>query len=270
MFFQQKAENEDMLYSRIRDYPEYCCVRDQIENLWSVYQDLAPRRFLGEAQNNNCFHQRWWEMYCGVGLKRLFSNVKTNTRDEGPDFELACNGNKCFIEAIAPKTGNNIQKLQPMQLNGCFPLPEKEFLLRIAAAIKEKTNKFHEYIKKGDVSTDDLIIIALSSCDLSQFGSLMDYPIPAPLKVLQGYGHLCINTFSGEIGIAERIPIEKNNGSKVNTKMFELEEMKIISAILYSNTDPLNSPHEPEKTFILIRNPNATKGINENLFNKVY
>lgn len=267
MFFQQVANNEDVLYSRIRNYPESYSVREQIEMLWSIYQDIAPHRFLKKAQEYGSFHQRWWEMYCGVGLKRICHAVKTNIKDEGPDFEILYNGNKkCFIEAIAPKLGDTDDKLPPMIINGVSSLPEKEFLLRITSAISTKLKKYQEYINKEYVSKDDCLIIALSACNLSQYGSLMDFPVSAPLKVLQGYGDLYINISTGEEGIVKRNQIVKGTGAEVSANLFDLEEMKIISAILYSNTDLLNSPDEPEKTFLLIRNPNANIFIDDNIF----
>jgi hypothetical protein len=48
------------------------------------------------------------------------------------------------------------------------------------------------------------MIIALSSCNLHRYESLMDSPVPAPLKVLRGFGFEGINLKSGRRGLTKR------------------------------------------------------------------
>ncbi|MDI6606718.1 MAG: hypothetical protein QME65_06230 [Candidatus Omnitrophota bacterium] len=257
MFFRPKIENEDSLYSRIRDCSRYVKIRKQIEAFWETYKSIAPKGFLQEVQKKNCFHSRWWEMYCGVGLKRIGIDIRTSKANKGPDFQFVKNGKRYYIEAIAPSAGNTIERLPPIEYGDenevkVLDLPEEEFLLRITSAISEKLKKYQQYLKNEMVTEDDILIIAISSCNLHQYGSLMDYPVPAPLKVLKGFGCEYIDLMTGERGIVERENISKKSGERVDVKLFEREDMRIISAVLYSNSDPLNSPDEPEQTFFLL------------------
>ena len=270
MFFQKYSDDEDPLYSRIRDHEEYENIRVQLETFWALYKNIAPKGFLGKIQRNGGFHQRWWELYCGVGLLRICNSVKINQKDNGPDFELSYNGRRCFVEAIAPKCGDTKDSLPPMEY-GYKPvvskLPENEFLLRITCGITEKAKKYKTYLDRGIVTPNDVLMIAISTCDLAQYGSLMDYPVPAPLKVLHGCGHPRFNLSTGEHYITKRDPITKKTGEPIPSNLFESEKMKIISGIIYSNTDPLNSPDQPERTFVIIKNPNSLISLDINMFN---
>lgn len=264
MFFNPKIDNEDNLYSRIRDYSGDIDVRKQIESFWELYKTIAPKGFLREIQREGCFHSRWWEMYCGVGLKNVGIDIKTSKAEKGPDFQFIKNGRKYFIEDIAPNAGNSIDKLPSIECDyevRVFDLPENEFLLRISAAISEKLNKYNQYLESGIVCQNDILIIAISSCNLHQYGSLMDYPVPAPLKILRGFGNEYINLETGKRGIAKREKILKQSGKYVDVDFYSREDMRIISAVLYSNTDPLNSPDDPESTFLLMKNINSKNPI---------
>lgn len=273
MFFRKTEEKEDLLYSRLRDYPEhYSKQREQIAWLWSIYERYAPHRFLDEVQQSGCFHQRWWEMYCCVGLSNILVSPDfiTNKNDDGPDFMInLSDGKRLIVEAVAPQLGNGDDKLNRMTLDDddvqVSSLPEEKFLLRLTNAIKSKNDQFIRNSKKEVVLKDDYLIIAISTCGLG-YNSLMDFPVIAPLKILKSKGDLYINLSNGERGIASREPIIKNSGMSVDVNMFDHEEMNIISAILYSNTDPLNSPNEPENTFHLIKNPNAINSIDHLIF----
>ncbi|NCB41972.1 MAG: hypothetical protein EOM59_05080 [Clostridia bacterium] len=269
MLFQNAIANEDSLYSRIRDYPKDKGVKNQIEMLWNVFESIAPKDFLRNLQTSGAFHQRWWELYCGVGLLRICTEVKSNYKDKGPDFEIVYNNKKCFIEAIAPKCGEAKDYLPPMEYSHkptVKKLPENEFLLRISNGIVEKQKKYKAYLDKGIVCKNDGLIIAISACDLAQYGSLMDCPVPAPFKVLLGYGFKRINLKTGENDISKRKSVLKKSGAQVSFNLFELEETRIISGIIYSNTDPLNSPDEPESTFVIVRNPNALVPLEMDMF----
>lgn len=267
MFFLDKSNNEDYLYREIRDNIRYSQIKEQLIQLWESYKTYSPHDFLKKIQIKDSFHQRWWEMYCGVGLLNMGISLNSSISEKGPDFQFQHN-KRYFIEAIAPKVGDGENKLQELKL-GVHSLPEDKFLLRITSAIEEKLRKFQNYIDDGIVCRNDCLIIALSSCNLSQYGTLMDYPVPAPLKVLCGIGCEYINLETGKRGLVQREDIIKVSGNKVGVKFFDRSDMSIISGVLYSNTDPLNSPGEPEKTFTMILNPNASSPVDKNIFKNI-
>lgn len=265
MLFNSGKEKEDPLYAAIRDNKSLCSVKHQLEMLWDLYQSTAPRDFTIKLQEEGCFHQRWWEMYCGVGLKNIGHEVRTSLEENGPDFSFEHNDIWYYIEATAPKCGIGCDQLPDLKM-GVNNLPENEFLLRITQAITEKLSQFNKYLDKQLVSKNDILIVAISSCNLSQYAELMDYPVIAPLKVLKGFGNVAINIINGKTGIAAREKIIKKSGFPVDVNFFSREDMRIISGIIYSNSDLRYSPDNPEDTLNLIINPNANCRIDTKIF----
>lgn len=252
--FLSNSECENQLYKRIRDSSYDRDVKKQIEKLWEQYKEYAPQNFQSIIQKN--FHQRWWELYCGVGLLNLGCKLITNNKDYGPDFHFKYKSNNYYIEAIAPQMGNNKECLNAME-SGVSTLPEKKFLLRITSGLDEKIRKYKKYIEKSIVSENDILIIAISSCNLGQYGSLMDFPVSAINKVLYDIGNLAIDIESGEKFLVKYNGIEKESGAIIPTNFFMNKENDFISGVLYSNSDPLNAEDSPEKTFVYIENINA-------------
>jgi hypothetical protein len=94
---------------------------------------------------------------------------------------------------------------------------------------------------------------------LSQYGSMMDYPVSAINKALFGIQHPILNLESGHVGLTKRNVIVKSNGTIEDTGLFLKEEYNIISGVIYSNQDILNVNEitHPEKSFVFVENPNA-------------
>ncbi len=94
----------------------------------------------------------------------------------------------------------------------------------------------------------------------------MDYP-PAPLKFLEGAGHLVLSPSGNffecrpQINKLENIPVEMN--------YFLGKKYEGISAVLYSNVDVLNCPDKPEEKFVIVKNPIAKNPISDTLFKGV-
>ena len=191
-FFRESVLTESKLYARIRDYEKDALVKFQIESYWKKYKSYAPQNYLDKVQSNEYFHQRWWEMFLGVGLLNLNLNIKTSTNDRGPDFEINLPSQTIWLEAVAPKIGEG-DGVVPELLGGVNKLPENEFLLRLTNSLNYKLEIYNEYKSKGIISDNDYCIIAISSCALNQYGKLMDFPAPVLLKVLAGVSYLVLS-----------------------------------------------------------------------------
>jgi len=253
-FFQKRKNNEDQLYSQIRDCSERAEIKKQIECFWKKYRKYAPvseQHFLSIIQENGSFKQRWWEMILSVGLLNIGIEIQKKKTEEGPDISIYDPikvSPKIYIEAVAPKEGKTEDKLPEMKL-GVHNLPEKEFLLRLSeAAFKKKYEKYKHYINSNKICENDIYIIAISACNLSQYGSLMDHP-PAPLKFLASAGYFK--------AIRNRL---------VEMNYFLSKEYDGISAVLYSNVDLLNCPDKPEEKFVIVKNPIAKNPISNAFF----
>ena len=211
------------------------------------------------------FKQCWWEMVLSVGLLNIGIEIQKKKTEEGPDiliYDPIKVSPKIYIEAVAPKEGETEDKLPEMKW-GVHDLPEREFLLRLSGAFVEKYRKYICYINSNIICKNDIYIIAISACDLSQYGSLMDYP-PAPLKILAGAGHLVLSP-SGNF-FKYRPQINKLENITVEMNYFLSKKYEGISAVLYSNIDVLSCPDKPEETFVIVKNPIAKNPIPNTLF----
>jgi hypothetical protein len=265
--FNPRENGECELYARIRDDVEWGAqTRRSLEQMWIEYSPLAYKSFRRKLQFE--FHQRWWEMYLTIGLRRLGMTVHTCRKDIGPDLLVEISGMRIWTEAVAPKIGTGKDRVPEPVVNGVQDFPKKECLLRLLQGVTEKRARMADYSIKRIVSHDDACVIALSACDLNQFGSLLDFPQPAPLSILAGAGNLVISSacdpYSGR-----NEAIARNSGSKVDTTLFEKDEFSIISAVLYSHVDPLNAPDEPHRTLSLFLNPNAEIMLPESFYERM-
>jgi hypothetical protein len=267
-FFQKSKNNEDPLYSQIRDCPKRSETKKQIECFWEKYRKYAQKseqHFLSKIQEKGSFKQRWWEMALSVGLLNIGMEIQKKKTEEGPDiliYDLIKISPKTYIEAIAPKKGITEVKLPDMKF-GVHDRPERKFLLRLSGAFVEKYKKYICYINNNIIYENDFYIIAISACDLSQYGSLMDYP-PAPLKLLAGAGPLILSP-SGNF-FEYRPQIKKTKNTPVEMNYFLSKEYEGISAVLYSNVDVLNCPDKPEEKFVIVKNPIAKNPISNTFF----
>jgi hypothetical protein len=268
---EKKIYLQDDLYRRLRDDPQGADLKEKIELLWREFESFAPKPFLRNAQID--FHQRWREMYLTVGLHHLSNSsgfkVETSKHDEGPDVKIAfADRNSIWVEAVAPDPGNGTDCVPEHPEDCVFDVPHDECMLRLAQALIMKREKFEEYQSKNSVSHGDHCIIALSSCALNQFGHLLDFPCPAPLKLLSGADKLVLRK-NGPSYVSKRRMIKKISGCSVPACLVEDHLFDIISAIIYSSEDPLNAPSDPESTFQLFLNPRAKAPLPKFLFNNI-
>lgn len=259
----RNLENHDFIKNSLYwhlEKPGYN-IESIIEELWQRFRRYADKDLKHNMLlDKQCFLERFWEMYCGIGL--LNNGLEIDTlNNHGPDFYVGEWWNKkYYIECNAPGLGDEKKADTLSKLKfGVFSLPSNQFQLRLTFGLKEKLEKYRKYIQEGVVNDSDCLIIAISNIKLSQYGSLMDYPVPVIDKVLFGIHDPVINLETGNMHLSKRCSISKSNNSKVPVSLFSDEKYRIISGVIYSNIDILNLsyPENPEKTFIFRENPNA-------------
>lgn len=265
--FLKAIVNEDKYYSKMRDCAKWEPHKTRILNLWKQYKPYASRGFEKRIQKK--FYEHWWEIYCGVGLLNLgFQLIKGNNK--GPDFHFIYKGRNVFVEAIAPQCGTGLDALPTIDYNNIVsPLPEKEFLLRLASGLKDKAKKMNDYIYEGIVSKEDILIIAISACQLNLFRDLMDFPVSAIDKVWNNKGDLMLNLESGQNSIVPRNGISKKSGSPVETNLSQLPEFENITGIIYSYAGPLNDDELAEDSFVIRANTYLRKE-RIDMFNEIF
>ena len=165
-------------------------------------------------------------MYLGVrlleGRKALRKKDKLPKagRDEGPDFCIQKGRRRIWIEVIAPSPGDetNLDKVPDLFASGAENDNRRKIELRIASALKTKTDKFGLYRKKGIIGPNDFCVVAIAA---SQFALEADVEsgagLPPPVTTVFPFGEEVITIdpetaeftslsrrYSGEIERAEK------------------------------------------------------------------
>jgi len=138
--------------------------------MWRDFYDLADPQFCERFPLE--FHQRWFEMYLGVSLRRAGLNI--SAPKPGPDFRVEVEGSPIYIEAVAPTGGNPFHADvvgEPVyhEIDGtprALQIPYTKITLRIADVFRRKADVFDEYRHKGYVSAGDPCIVAINLHDI--------------------------------------------------------------------------------------------------------
>jgi hypothetical protein len=258
----------DPAYEAVRDAPHLADAKDFIENLWQDYESYADSHFLDDAKCQ--FHQRTWEMYVGCLLIQ-YGYTLHKLSDEGPEFWIEVNGNKVWVEAVAPGPGDpdKPDSVPPPPSGEAEPVPEEKIILRFTSALYDKLKKYREGLDKRIINTTDSYIVALNGHKASQMR--VDPDLPWLVKALLGFGPMAVmvGQETGDIGnpfYQPREKIVKAKGSPVPTRAFLSEEYAGISAVFYSSTDIVNVPEEIGSEIIVLHNPLATNAVPRGTF----
>jgi hypothetical protein len=232
--------------------------------MWAIYHRYSDPQFLAEFSRR--FHERWFEMYLTVTLLRQGAQVQT-TQPPGPDILVANEGRWIWIEAVCASGGEPGRPdsiAQPQFVPGRTIVTDAGYeewdkiALRIRNSIEKKRAAYAEYLRRGIVTPDDLLIIAVNIDKIP--GATLDTR-KYILRSLFGVGNLqvVINRESREIVGShnqELISITKSKGATVGTQPFVDGSMPSISAALVSE---FNAMSAAEKDFIdLTIFPNLT------------
>lgn len=265
--FLSPAKGEDGLYAKIRDDPRGKTCRKQLEVMWVEYRELAPTGFQRKFQVE--FHQRWWEMYLAIGLIHLGLNARPPRDDEGPDLVVDVAGRRVWIEAVVPSIGTTSDRVPEPIMNGLGDYPKRECLLRLAQGLDSKQKALTEYVQESLIQPEEPCIVAISACNLNTFGSLLDLDptCPAPLALLAGAGPMVVTRHGSREPYCKRqTSINRDSGSHVDTALYEKEDFRVVSGVLYSSPDPLNAPYPPEASFSLFLNPRANYSVPHDVY----
>lgn len=259
----------DVLKAQYPAYDPYYVASGSISNRKSIFDELyakfepyADNHFLQEIKIN--FHQRSWEMYLACVL--LENGFVITSSDKGPDIKIISKSKIIWIECIAPTQGKGNDRVPDLFFGGIQNIPEKEMILRLSSSLKEKFEKYQEYLRKKIVDKNDIFIIAINR---GAFGH-PDATAPLIFKSLFSLGDLTlpirIGGKAGEPYYLRKENLEKKSGSIVPMNFFENKQHIGISAVIYSKTTVLNRPKEIGSDCILIHNPLAMNHLSQEVF----
>lgn len=252
-------------------FPNNTIAADHYGDLLIPYAQsgLAPPHMQSELETGDegKFWSSVWEAMLYRHLRALgyaLRNNATSSGQNGPDFCFAHGTSTIWVEAIVPSPeGIPADYLEPPGKEiRVKTKPDKERVLRCTSAIADKTQKFADYVRKGNVAPHDVVIIALNICRLSDWdvdGNGISQ-LPLALEAVFPVGPLGVPiTPDGQLaGQAHNIPrfsVAKASGLDIQTYNFLDSKFAGISAVLqghqkdiYNKPLVLSAMHNPLAT----------------------
>lgn len=236
--------------------------KSRFEALYQKFYKYADKNFLAEVKKR--FHQRTWEMYMGVCLMDKGIQL-VQGKGSGPDLLVLSNEKKVWIECTACEKGTNDDRVPDMQYGVASFVPTDKMLVRMASSLKEKHERYEEYLSKKIIEADEPYIIALN---IGALGYL-DGPVPLILRTVFGVGHPTLSwpIEGGEAvsGWSTVIEVSKTNNSKVPMTFFFDKKHAGVSAVVYCKNTVLNHPETIGSDLVVVHNPNAKNPLPEAL-----
>ncbi len=241
------AAELDPVYRFVRDDAYAGHHRQYLEALWVEFEPFADRNFLDQFQRKGHHFARAWEMRLTVVLKRLGLAVTRRSTVGGPDI-LVEGTSRLWIEAVTPSPTAELQRSYEASRRSWGTVRRTSILLRYAQVLKDKWDKYTEYLAKGIVADKDHYIIAVSGSALlapdlpGKYGEP-----PAVAHVLYAIGS---HTWEIEVGTGRVLEVgrspsprlSKPSGAEVEADWFLSAKHAGISAVLYAPNGTQNRP----------------------------
>jgi hypothetical protein len=286
------SDSVDLDYQKLMTQQKvYQSIISNINKMWDVYYEYADNNF--PKQLSVDFWPRIWEMNLTYILicSGYLPNKKNGTK--GPDITLDTKKSNINIEAVCPTPGavglpdtiqTNTVDIKDMIDNNNFVMAFKKvetekIELRLQSVIKEKKDKFTEYLKKETIGHDDINIISISANRIPwsnfMFGDDMGIEINILRSILPIGAEVCDIESMRKGQFTTRLEYKKNNiknnGSEVNKSIFENKEYSCISAIIYSIHEFPLLHDKSNRNIFIIKNPYAKNILETNFgFNEIF
>ena len=254
-----------MAYRRIRDQkidpaPK---ARAFIEELWLRYSGYGDPHFLSDAKTH--FPERFWEMYLAVTFMERDLQPSPLCGD-GPEFSCQHNGQKIWLEAVAPGPGDGEDMVDEPELGVVNDVPTEKILLRFTNALAEKRKRYLEAREKGIIGAQDCYVLAVNSRGIphAPYGNTLPFFIQAYLSI--GAPTINLNQDTAEVVYERREAIVKAKGGVVSTAAFLDPQYSFVSAVLHSSVDCVNKLGVLGEYFEVLHNPKAQRPLERSMF----
>jgi len=238
---------------------------------------LRPPHLLEELETGDegKFWSAIWEAMLYHHFSRLGLHLKNScgtSGQHGPDFGFEMNGRTIWVEAVVPgPQGIPADYLEPpgKELR-VRRKPDHERVLRCTSAIADKRMKFEEYLRKGIVAPEDVTVIAVNICRLSDWdvdGNGISQ-LPLTLEAVFPVGPLAV-AITPEGKLAEhaqhtpRFAIQKASGLGIQTANFLDPAYANVSAVLQGYQKDI---YQKPIVLSIIHNPMATVSLPLQMF----
>jgi hypothetical protein len=227
------------------------------EEMWREFHDLADPQFRERFPFE--FHQRWFEMYLGVSLRRAGLNV--SAPKPGPDFRVLLESGPVYIEAVAPTGGHplhadHVGEPDYLDADGnpqATQVPHARITLRIADAFRRKADIFDGYLQDGYIAAVDPCIVAINLHDIphawadaQEYWFRAFYGVGDRFLVLDGTGRA---TTSGR---AHRDVLARAGGALEDVAPLLNSDRATVAGVLGSAADAGNVPNPAGDDMLLL------------------
>lgn len=229
--------------------------RNHCEELWRFYKKYADDHFLVEIRSQ--FVSRYWEMYLCVALLDMGFDI-TCPKNGGPDVGVMFNGRRIWLEATCPSDGAGSDKVPPLPCGNARLRPTEKIVLRYLSAIRDKLAQRRDWLKRGIISAEDFLIVAINPIKIS--GEIVD---SNPPTILQAAYRIGAPYYEFEAGVSGAIgmgytfcdKIKKSDGAEVLTGIFNDQDCSSLSGLLCSRVTATAHPDKFGADFQLAPNP---------------
>lgn len=223
--------------------------RDAVNERWQTAKPFSEANFVAEFQAKGNFYNRLWE----VNSRHLLApHLSRKPSDGEPDLI----SDNFVAECVVPAPTD----VPDLRLDGqLYDFPSVEIARRVTAALTTKLGQLNQRLRKSQQRIDysqTPYIIAINLPDRNYMGAMGMTGMDIIEEVLIGAGPLQMTIDSANntatMSVSSRSSIQSRNGSEINTGLFQRDEYKPVSAVLWSNE------YLPELSDLkLMLNPNA-------------
>jgi len=222
--------------------------------MWRRYHAYADRHFLREIKTN--FIQRYWEMATTLAL--LDSGYQLRSENTGPDIVIIDRGATplFYVECVAPTGGNGADKIEEPDKN-FFVVPHDDIILRYLSAVREKHQRYRDWLKNGLIDPSLPFVIALNSRDIPM--AVSDANPPRLVQAFYGIGTAYVQLDSRTLrvtgeGYTAKLTTNKRSGSEVSLGGFLTNEFQDVSAVLFACLPQNWIPCDPREKMTIAYN----------------
>ncbi|MFK7884460.1 MAG: hypothetical protein AB8F26_09805, partial [Phycisphaerales bacterium] len=153
-----------------------------------------------------------------------------------------------------------------------YSVPVDKYQLRMTSAIHTKQVKLQEYMQQGIIGDDDVALIALNSTNIALIMADMDPPHIA--RCMLGLGTFAVdfsyetNEF-GRTYLTEATEIKRAAADPIPANGFDLDELKHVSAVVYSHGGLWNFRGDPRDHLVGLPNPNTSRPLDSNHLSRI-
>jgi hypothetical protein len=235
--------------------------RDAVNERWQTAKPFSEPNFIREFQAKGNFYSRLWE----INSRHLLVEHLTRKPGSGePDLI----SDSFVAECVVPAPSD----VPDLKLDGqLYTFPSLEIARRVTAALTAKLGQLNDRLAKDQQRIDyssTPYIIALCLPDRNYMGAKGMSGLNIVEEVLIGAGptQITIDTKNNtaKASVSSRSSIQSRNDSSINIGLFQRDEYKPVSAVLWT-TEYLPELHD---VYIML-NPNATVPLDPSVFPEI-